>query len=335
MVVTPRRYSAKLPLARAIGLITGLAIGLICTGVSGADVYPSKPIRLIVPFSPGGGSDSIARLIGPRMTDALGQQVVVDNRPGGNTVIGVGLVGAARPDGYTLLLANANFTINAALFAKLPYDPVKDFVAVSPLANVANVLVVNAAVPAKSVQELVTLIKAKPGQFNFASPGAGTSSHMGGVLLQSMAHLDFAVIPYKGAGPAVTDLIGGQVSMAVAAMSSVLPHVKTGRLRALGVTTAQRSVLMPELPTIAESGIPGYEVTNWFGILSSRGTPPVIVSMLNGTLKKITQDAEFQSRMAVQGTEPFILSPEQFKRFIASEVSKWAKLGTDYKLRVE
>jgi tripartite-type tricarboxylate transporter receptor subunit TctC len=290
---------------------------------------------LIVPFSPGGGSDSIARLIQPKITKALGQQIVVDNRPGGNTIIGVSFVAAAPPDGYTLLLANANFTINAALISKLPYDPVKDFVAISPLADVANVLVVHASVPAKSVQELVSLIKAKPGQFNFASPGAGTSSALGGVLLRSMAQLDFAMVSYKGAGPAMTELVGGHVQMAVAAMSSVLPHIRTGKLRALGVTTAQRSVLMPELPTIAESGIPGYEVSNWFGILSSKGIPTAIVKTLNAAFRKIIEDAETQKLMAAQGTEPLIMSPEQFEQFIGSEVSKWTKLSAEFKLRLD
>jgi tripartite-type tricarboxylate transporter receptor subunit TctC len=290
---------------------------------------------MIIPFSPGGGSDAIARLIAPKLGDALGQQVVVDNRPGGNTVIGVRLVGTARPDGHTLLLANANFTINAALYEKLPYDPIRDFVPVAPLANVANVLVVNASVPAKSMRELIALAKAKPGQLNFASPGAGTSSHMAGVLLQSMAQLDFVIVLYKGAGPAVIDLIGGQVTMAIAAMSSVLPQVRAGKLRALGVTTKQRSVLMPDLPTIAESGIPGYDVTNWFGVVSARGTPAPVIKTLSSTLEKIVQDPETQKMMAAQGTEPFVLPAGEFERFLRGEVSKWEKLGKDYKLRVE
>jgi tripartite-type tricarboxylate transporter receptor subunit TctC len=302
---------------------------------AGAEAYPSRPIRMIVPFSPGGGSDAIARLVAPRMTETLGQQVIVDNRPGGNTVIGVRLVGTARPDGYTVLLANANFTINAALYEKLPYDPIRDFTAVTPLASVANVLVVHAGVPAKSVKELIALVKSKPGQLNLASPGAGTSSHMAGVLLKALAQLDFEMVLYKGAGPAVTDLIGGQVAMAVAAMSSIGPHVKSGRLRALGVTTEKRSVLMPDLPTIAESGIPGYEVTNWFGVLAAAGMPPAILTRLEATISGIVRDAEFQRAMSLQGTEPLLQSRPQFERFIRAEVVKWAKLGKDFNLRVE
>jgi tripartite-type tricarboxylate transporter receptor subunit TctC len=335
MIASIRWKGVIQPSARAIMLIIALAIGSVYSDVSGADTYPSKPIRLIIPFSPGGGSDIIARLIQPKMSKALGQQIVVDNRPGGNTVIGVSLVASAPPDGYTLLLANANFSINSALLAKLPYDPVKDFVAISPVANVANVLVVNSSVPAKSVQELIALIREKPGQFNFASPGAGTSSAMGGVLLRSMAKLDFMMVPYKGAGPAMTELVGGHVQMAVAAMSSVLPHIKTGKLRALGATTAHRSVLMPELPTIAESGIPGYDVRNWFGILSSKGMPMSIVKTLNAELTKIVNDPETQNLMAAQGTEPWILPSEQFAQFIQSEIAKWSKVSAEFNLRMD
>jgi tripartite-type tricarboxylate transporter receptor subunit TctC len=318
--------------------IAALAVAALAGAAAHAasqESYPLRPVRMIVPFSPSGGSDAIARLVAPKMSEVLGQPVVVDNRPGGNTVIGVRLVGTARPDGHTLLLANANFTINAALYEKLPYDPVKDFVAVAPLANVANVLVVHPAIPAQTVKELVALVRAKPGQLNFASPGAGTSSHMSGVLLQSLARLDFVTVPYKGAGPAIIDLIGGQVSMAVAAMSSIVPHLKSGRVRALGVTTAKRSVLMPDLPTIAESGIPGYDVTNWFGVLAAAGTPLPVLVRLEDVIAGIGRDADFQKAMGAQGTEPFVLSHTDFERFIRAEVVKWAKLGRDYKLRVE
>lgn len=315
-------------------IIALLALSAAVNAVA-ADTFPTRPIRLVVPFAPGGGSDIIARLASTRLTDALGHQVVVDNRPGGNTVIGVRIVGTARPDGHTLLLANANFTINAALYEKLPYDPIRDFVAIAPLSNVANVLVVHPGVAAKSVKELVALVKAKPGQFNFASPGAGTSSHMAGVLLQSLAGLDFTIILYKGAGPAMIDLVGGQVSLAMAAMSSVSGHVKTGRIRALGVTTVTRSPAMPELPTIAESGIAGYEVTNWFGVLAGAGTSPPIVDKLGTVIAGVVQGAEFQKAMSAQGNEPFIMSRGEFGRFINVEVAKWAKLGRDYKLRVE
>jgi tripartite-type tricarboxylate transporter receptor subunit TctC len=292
-------------------------------------------VRLIVPFSPGGGSDVVARLIAPYLTQQMGQQVVVDNRPGGNTVIGAGLVASAAPDGHTLLLANANFTINAALFKKLPYDPLVDFVPVSPVASVANVLVVNASLPVDSVQALIGYAKAHPGKLNFASPGNGTSSHLAGVLLQAVSHIDFVTIPYKGAGPAMTELIGGQAHFAIAAMASVLPHVKSGRLRALAVTTAKRSTLMPSLPTVAESGYPGYEVNNWFGIMSSRGTPQAVVRRLHDYVDHAVKDGAVQERMASQGTEPFAASSEQFSRFVRNEIAQWTRLAKDYHLQAE
>lgn len=335
MIVSTKCFSIRLPFVRGITLIIALSIFAICTNVSGADIYPSKPIRMIVPFSPGGSSDIVARLIQPKLTKELGQQIVVDNRGGGNTIIGASLVAAARPDGYTFLLANATHTINAALVTNLPFDPIKDFVAISPVAMATPVLVVHASIPAKSVRELVSLIKAKPGQFNFASPGAGTSSTLAGVLLQSMAQLDFTIVHYKGHGPATIELMGGHVQMSIGSMPSMLPGIRTGKLRALAVCTAQRSALMPELPTIAESGIPGYEVSNWFGILSSKGTPAAIVKTLNAAFRKISEDAETQKLLAAQGTEPLIMSPEQFEQYIGSEVSKWTKIGAEFKLRVE
>ena len=320
----------------AISITPWLMAGWASSAVAATEAaYPNRPVRLIVPFAPGGGSDNMARLFAPSMTEALGQQVVVDNRPGANTNIGAGIVASAPGDGHTLLLANANHTINPALFKKLPFDSLKDFAAVSPLANVTNVLVVNAALPARSVSDLMALAKAKPGELNFASPGNGTSSHLAGVLLQALGNVQFVIVPYKGAGPAMTDLIGGQVSMAIASMSSIMPHVKSGRLRALGVTTAKRSRLMPELPTISEGGMPGYEATNWFGVLATRGTPPRAIERLHSTLTTLVQDPEMQKRMAVQGTEPFVGTPEDFAKFMRDEVAKWSKLVGQYNIRPE
>ena len=243
-------------------ILLATAATLPAAAVAQTAHYPNRPLRLIIPFSPGGGSDIVGRLVAPYLTQAAGQQVVVDNRPGGNTVIGAGLVANAPGDGYTLLLANANFSINAALFQKLPYDPLTDFVPVAAVANVANVFVAHPALGIDSMTSLIALAKTKPGALNFASPGAGTSSHLAGTLLQAVAHIDFVTIPYKGAGPAMTELVGGQAHFAVAAMASVLPYTKAGRLRALAVTTAKRSTLLPNLPTVAEAGYPGYTVNN-------------------------------------------------------------------------
>lgn len=313
------------------------ALGTIAAGVLNAAEphYPQRPIRLVIPFSPGGGSDLVGRLIAPYLTQLAGQQVVVDNRPGGNTIIGAGLVANAPPDGHTLLLANANFSINAALYQNLPYKPLTDFVAIAPVANVANVFVAHPSLPAENLQALVALAKAKPGALNYASPGAGTSSHLAGVLLQAVARIDFVTIPYKGAGPAMTDLIGGQAHFAVAAMASVLPYVKAGRLRAYAVTTAKRSTLMPQLPTVAESGYPGYEVNNWFGIMSSRGTPQPMVRTLHGMLERVVGDRAVQEKMAIQGTEPFMATTDAFAAFVRSEVAGWTKLARQFNLKAE
>ena len=242
---------------------------------------------------------------------------------------------SAPPDGHTLLLANANHTINPALFKTMPFDSLKDFVPVSSLADVANVLVVNVALPVKSVQDLLTLARSKPGQLNFASPGNGTSSHLAGVLLQALGKVDFVIVPYKGAGPAMTELIGGQVSMAVASLSSVLPHVKSGRLRLLASTG--RQALEPDTRHAdrGESGLPGYEATNWFGILSSKARPRTTTAKLHDTLTRIIQEPDMQKKMAALGTEPFVSSSDAFGAFMRAEVAKWSKLVAQYNIRPE
>jgi len=318
-------------------LFGALTIMMAAAGAVAAEpsTYPTRPIRLVIPFSPGGGSDIVGRLVSPYLTLAAGQQVVVDNRPGGNTVIGAGLVANAPGDGYTLLLANANFSINAALFQQLPYNPQTDFVAVAPVANVSNVLVSHPTLPAANLAALIALAKSKPGTLNFASPGAGTSSHLAGTLLQAMAHIDFVTIPYKGAGPAMTELVGGQAHFAVAAMASVLPYAKAGRLRALAVTTAKRSTLLPNIPTVAESGYPGYEVNNWFGILSRRGTPPAVVQKLHALIDSVANDKAVQEKMALQGTEPFSLTTPAFAAFVRTEITTWTRLAKQFSIRTE
>ena len=316
-------------------ILLATAAALPAAAVAQTAHYPNRPLRLIIPFSPGGGSDIVGRLVAPYLTQAAGQQVVVDNRPGGNTVIGAGLVANAPGDGYTLLLANANFSINAALFQKLPYDPLTDFVPVAAVANVANVFVAHPALGIDSMTSLIALAKTKPGALNFASPGAGTSSHLAGTLLQAVAHIDFVTIPYKGAGPAMTELVGGQAHFAVAAMASVLPYTKAGRLRALAVTTAKRSTLLPNLPTVAEAGYPGYAVNNWFGILSSRGTPAAVVQKLHALVDNVASDKAVHEKMALQGTEPFSTSNAAFTAFVRDEIAIWSKLAKQFNIRAE
>ena len=289
-----------------------------------ADVYPSKTIRLVVPFAPGGGSDIVARLLSPKMTEALGQTVVVDNRAGASANLGAAMVAKAAPDGYTLLLANANYTINPSLFKSLPFDPVREFAPVALLANVTNVLAIHPSIPAKSVKELISFAKAHPGQLNFASPGNGTSSHLAGELFRQVAKIEVVHIPYKGATPAITDLIAGQVSFTMASVLSVLPYAKQGRLRMLAVTTAKRSGALPDIPTISEAGLPGFEVSNWYGILAPGGTPRPTVDRLNSELARIARVPDLAEKLAAQGADPATGTPEEFERFIQAELKQWA-----------
>ena len=289
-----------------------------------ADVYPSKTIRLVEPFAPGGGSDIVARLLSPKMTEALGQTVVVDNRAGASANLGAAVVAKAAPDGYTLLLANANYTINPSLFKSLPFDPVREFAPVALLANVTNVLAIHPSIPAKSVKELISFAKAHPGQLNFASPGNGTSSHLAGELFRQVAKIEVVHIPYKGATPAITDLIAGQVSFTMASVLSVLPYAKQGRLRMLAVTTAKRSGALPDIPTISEAGLPGFEVSNWYGILATGGTPRPAVDRLNSELARIARVPDLAEKLAAQGADPATGTPEEFERFIQAELKKWS-----------
>ncbi len=308
-------------LPRAVVAGLGLTVGGMAVA---ADAYPSKTVRLVVPFAPGGGSDIVARLLSAKLTEALGQTVVVDNRAGASANLGAGVVAKAAPDGYTLLLANANFTINPSLFKALPFDPVKEFSPVALIANVTNVLAVHPSIPAKSVKELIAFARAHPGQLNFASPGNGTSSHLAGELFRQLAKIEVTHIPYKGATPAITDLIAGQVSFTIASMLSVLPYAKQGRLRLLAVTTARRSAALPELPTIAEAGLPGFEVANWFGVIATGGTPRAIVERLNAEIVRIARMPDMTEKLAGQGADLATGTPEDFERFIQVEIKKWA-----------
>jgi tripartite-type tricarboxylate transporter receptor subunit TctC len=316
----------------AVGIVAGLALA----GPAKAQDYPTKPIRLVVPFAAGGATDVLARLVGERLTASLGQQVVVDNRPGAGGNIGSDLVARAEPDGYTILMgAVGTHAINPSLYPKMPYDPVKDFAPVTLVASVPNVLVVNPEVPAKSVQELIDLAKAKPGELNFASSGNGTSIHLSGELFKAMTGTDIVHVPYKGSGPAVTDLLGGQVQMMFDNMPSSLPHVKAGKLRALGVTSAKRSPALPEVPTIAEAGVPGYDATSWFGILAPAGTPEPVVTRLQGAIVQALGEPEMRQRMADLGAEPVGDTPAEFGQFITAELAKWAKVVNDAGVKLE
>jgi tripartite-type tricarboxylate transporter receptor subunit TctC len=308
---------------------TTLALATLAAGTSGALAadYPSRPVRLVVPFSAGGTSDFLARTIAEKLGGALGQPVIIDNKPGAGGNIGSDIVAKADPDGYTLLLGTVGtHAINSSLYKKMPYDAGKDFAPVTLVAAVPNMLVVHPSLPVKSVQELIALGKAKPGTLSFASSGHGSSIHLSGEMFKSLTEVDMLHVPYKGSSPAVSDLLGGQVNMMFDNMPSSLPHVKAGKLRALAVTSATRSPAMPDLPTLAESGIKGYDAAAWFGILAPAGTPPEVVRNLNAEIIKVLKMPEVTARLSAQGAVPTTNTPEQFAAYIKSETAKWANV---------
>ena len=304
-----------------------LAAALTCAAAAhGQSAYPQKPIRLIAPFAPGGGTDILARLFGQRMSETLGQPVIVDNRGGAGGTIGTEIAAKAPPDGYTLILVSGSHAINPGLYRKLPYDAVDDFAPITQIATSPGILVVNPSLPVKSVQDLIALARAKPGQINYASAGSGTPPHLAGELFKVMAKIDMVHVPYKGNAPAFTDVIGGQVSLIFPTMPSAMAFIKSGRLRPVAVTSARRSPAAPEIPTIAESGLPGYEAISWYGVLAPARTPPQIVARLHQVLVSAIHAPDMQEKLAAQGLEPVGNTPQQFSAVIRSEISKWAKV---------
>ncbi|MDH4182457.1 MAG: tripartite tricarboxylate transporter substrate binding protein [Betaproteobacteria bacterium] len=286
--------------------------------------YPQKPIRLIVPSPPGDGSDLMARAIGDKLTQALGQPIVVDNRQGAGGRVGTEAAAKAAPDGYTLIMGNAgSHGINAALYRDLPYDIERDFVAITQVMRAPNVLVINPSLPAKSVAEFIALLKGSPGKYSYGSGGNGSSAHFTAELFKSMAGVDIAHIPYKGATPALTDVIGGQVAMFMGNLPPAMGHIKAGRVRALAVTTAQRSSLVPDLPTIAEAGLPGFETVAWFGLFAPAGTAPEIVVRLRDEVAKIVQQPDIRERIVTLGGEPVGNTPAEFAAIVRGDVAKW------------
>ena len=288
--------------------------------------YPSKPIRLVVPFAPAGSADALARTIQPALSDALGQTIVIDNRPGASSTIGTDMTAKAAPDGYTLVLITTTHTVNPSLIAKLPYDTVKDFAAVSLVVSQPNILVVHPAVAAKSVRELVTQAKAKPNTMNFASGGNGSSPHLSGELFKIVAGIQITHIPYKGSGPGVTDLLGGHVQMMFAGPLALEQHIKSGRLRPLAVADQRRSAVLPDVPTMTEAGFPGVETGTWYGILAPARTPPATVALIQRGIARILQAADLKSRMLKQGVDIVASSPAEFEKFIIAEVAKWSRV---------
>jgi tripartite-type tricarboxylate transporter receptor subunit TctC len=300
------------------------AVAATATPPAAAQSYPAKSIRLIVPFAPGGSTDVLGRLVAQRLSRGLGQNVFVDNRAGGGTNIGAELAARAAPDGYTLLMSTSTQAINVTLYPKLAYDLVKDFTAVSPIGTSPSILVVHPSVPAKTVKELVALAKARPGQLTYASSGSGSTAHLAGELFKLTAGIDLVHIPYKGAGPAQIDLVGGHVHSMFGFTAGVLPHLKAGKLRALGVTSDKRLPDMPDLPTLREAGVRDYEVSVWYGLLAPAGTPNDVVTLLNSETAKSVK--ELAPKFGDLGVYPLYATPAEFSRFIQNEIRKWAPI---------
>jgi tripartite-type tricarboxylate transporter receptor subunit TctC len=298
--------------------------------------YPSKPIRMIVGFPPGGGTDVVARVIGAKLQDWYGQPVVVENRPGATGTIGADVVAKSAPDGYTLIMGHVNsHGIAPNLFSKLPYDAIKDFAAVSYVGYVPNVLAVHPSVNAKSVKELVALAKSKPGAMNYASSGNGSTQHLAGEMFKQLTGTDIVHIPYKGSGDAIKDLLAGTVNMNFDTMPPVLPHIQSGKLRGLAISTPKRLPQLPEVPTFEEEGIRGFDVTNWYGVMAPGGTPREIVLKLNGDINKAMQVPEVRARLEAVGTQLNEQSAAQFETFMKAEVSKYGKLIKDANIKIE
>ncbi|WP_288251739.1 tripartite tricarboxylate transporter substrate binding protein [uncultured Hydrogenophaga sp.] len=317
-----------LPLAALAPLVfSGLALA--------QSAWPSKPIALVVPFAAGGTTDVLARALADRLSQSLGQPMVVESRPGAGATIGADFVAKARPDGYTLLMGAVHHTIAPSVYKRLPYDFSKDLVPVSTVAMVPNVLVVNASTPAKNVSELLALLKASPGKHSFGSNGNGTAQHLIGTQFQNSTGTQFIHVPYKGSGPLSSDLLGGQILMSFDTVTPVLPHIKAGKLRALAVTTGKRSGALPDVPTLDEAGLKGFDIGTWFGVLAPAGTPPEIVSRLNAEMVKVIQSPEFRARMAEIGAEPIGDSSAEMARRIAGETEKFGKLVKEAKVVIE
>jgi len=302
---------------------------------SSVAAYPERPIRLIVAFPPGGSTDVTARLIAPKMSELLGKQVLVDNRPGAAATLGSDLVAKSEADGYTVLMSDTTFGIAAALYPKLPYDAQRAFAPVSQVISVPSVLVVHPSLPVKSVKGLIALAKAKPGELNYGSGGVGTPVHMAGELLKLAAHIDIVHVPYKGAGPALTDLLGGQLQLMFPTMPSATPYIKSGRLRALAVTSDQRSSALPDVPTMAEAGTPGVVTEAWFGVQAPAATPQAVIAKLHEAIVQALKDPTLRERFAGEGAHIVASTPGEFKQFIAAEIDKWRKVVASAGVKAE
>ena len=301
-----------------------------------AQAWPSKPLRLIVPYTAAGSTDQLSRALAQRLGDALGQPVMVENRPGANTIIGAEAAAKSEPDGHTLFMGSSgSLAVNPSLYAKLPYDPARDFSLVTLTASSPLVLVLHPSVPVNSVKELADYARANPGKLNFASVGNGNPLHLAGELFKAMAGVQITHVPYKGSAPALTDLLAGQVQLMFDTPITSMPHVRSGNLKAFAVTSAKRSAALPELPTIAELGYPGYDAGIWFGVVVRKGTPAPVIAKLNAELRKILDNAELRAKFGAQSLDLMSSTPEEFNAFLAAEVAKWRKVIVDSKTRLD
>ncbi len=332
---TDHLHSAAAAISRLLfTLATGVCALLIAPGEAAAQSFPSKPVRMIVPLAPGGSTDVLARLIGAKLTELWSQNVIVENKPGGGTTIGVDFVAKAPPDGYTILMVTSAYSVNFSLMQKVPYKP-SDFVALSNAAQTPNVLAVHPSLPVKTLKELIALLKARPGQLTFSSGGVGGSTHLAGELFKLLAHVDMVHVPYKGGSPAVTDLVAGQVSMTFGNLTTVLPFARAGRLRALAVTSAKRSPALPEMQTMAEAGVPGFEAATWNGLIAPAALPAETVAKLNADIVKVLGMADVRERLAANALEPIGDSSAAFQAFINAEIARWSKVVKTANLKAE
>ncbi|MDB5864990.1 MAG: hypothetical protein JWO70_2796 [Betaproteobacteria bacterium] len=291
-----------------------------------AQSYPTRPIRFIVPFPPGGGNDIVGRIVGARLGEGLGQPVVIDNRGGAGGTIGTDITAKAPPDGYTVLVNNISLAVNHTLFRKLPYDTLRDLAPVGLIGRQPNVVVIHPALPAKTVRELLDRARAKPGQVTYGSGGVGTASHLAAEMLKLMTRVDLTHVPYKGLGPALTDLVGGRVDVIISTMASALPQMKAAKLRPLAVTTSLRSPFFPELPTMSEAGVKGYEFSTWYGVVAPARTSASIVDRLNSELRNTLSSSQVKEQFVAQGLEPAASTPSEFGGYLKSEIEKWGRV---------
>jgi tripartite-type tricarboxylate transporter receptor subunit TctC len=304
-------------------LLLAAALSAFAFG-AGAQSYPNRPVRLVVPFPPGGAVDTIARVVSPALSERLGQQIVIDNRGGANAIIGTDLVAKAAPDGYTLLIEPAGHAITPTVTKKLPYDTLKDLAAVGLIGNGSYVLVVHPGLPAKSVKEFIAVAKSRPGELNYAVTGHGNATHLAGELFKVLSGIDMVSIYYKGGGPSLAAVISGEVSAFFAGVASAAPHIKSGKVRPLGVTTARRAAALPDVPTIAEAGVPGYQMEGWYGLLAPAKTPAAIIQRLNEALRTVLDTAQAKERLLAVGIEARASTPAEFDRMIADDIERWS-----------